>query len=454
MSLLIKNGTVVTSTQSQIADVLVENGIITKVEANIDTNADKIIDAQGQFVLPGGIDPHVHMQLPTPAGPSCDGFNSASKAALLGGTTTLIDFVTPSRGQSLVEALEQRIDEAKDCLCDYSFHVSPVDWHQGIEGEMLQCIERGFTSFKVYLAYKDTVGISDETLKLVMQLAAKNGAMVTAHCELGDKIKEFSNKFFEDGCVAPYFHKMAHAPATELAAVKGAIKIASETKCPLYVVHVSVGGSLKHISQAQQSGQVVFAETCPHYLLIDDSVYEGDFDQTVKYVISPPLRTKRDEDNLWEGIQNGVIQTVGTDHCPFTLAQKSAGRNDFRKVPNGGGGIEHRLELLYTFGVLQNRISMNKLVDIFATQPAKIFGLQNKGCIATGFDADIVIWNPNHEHTISAKNHHSTADVSIFEGYKAQGIASTVIKSGNVVVDNSTLCSIVDNGKLAFRKKQ
>lgn len=454
MSILIKNGSVVTSTQSTKADVLVENDRIAKIEACIDAAADTTIDAEGQFVLPGGIDPHVHLQLPTPAGCSSDGFESGSIAALYGGTTTLIDFVTPSRGQSLISALDERIAEAKNCLCDYSFHVSPVDWHTGIEGEMLQCISRGFTSFKVYLAYKDTVGISDQTLHNVMQIAAQNGAMVTAHCELDDKIKDFSNKYFADGCVAPYFHKMAHAPATELAAIKGAIKIAQQTGCPLYVVHVSVGGSLKHIALAQQNGQPVYAETCPHYLLLDDSVYEGDFDQTVKYVLSPPLRTKRDQDELWLGVQNKTIQTIGTDHCPFSLAQKSVGKDDFRKIPNGGGGIEHRLELLYTYGVLQNRISMNRMVDILSTQPAKIFGLKHKGEVAVGFDADLVIWNPNHSKTISAQTHHSTADISIFEGYRTQGVASTVIKSGKIAIQNATLNTGIDKGKLLFRNKR
>lgn len=452
MSILVKNGTIVTSAQTIKANILIDNGKIAKIGSGIQDNADDVIDAEGMFVLPGGVDPHVHLYLPTPVGFTSDDFNSGSISALYGGTTTLIDFVTPARGQSIYDALLQRIDEAKNSFIDYSFHVSPVDWHDTSEKEILQCIENGFPSFKIYMAYKETVGLADDAIYRVMKVASENGGLVTAHCELGDEVNSFRDFYVNQNLTSPQYHMLSRPSKLEVSAVKRAISLADQANCPLYIVHVSAGESLKHIQQAQRSGQTVYAETCPHYLLLDESNYYGDFEQTAKFVLSPPLRSKTDIAQLWDGISNGVIQTIGTDHCPFSFAQKAVGRNDFRKSPNGAGGIEHRLALLYTYGVLYGKFSMNKLVDLFATQPAKLFGLYpQKGEIAIGSDADIVVWNPNAESTISTKTHHSLADMNIFEGTTTKGEAKWVIANGNIAIKNAVLNNNIPFGKLLKR---
>lgn len=452
MKLLIKNGTIVTSAQSEIADVYIENGKILKIGSGLSCPENtKIIDAKNKFVIPGGIDPHVHMQLPTPAGPSSDDFLSGSKAALFGGTTTLLDFVTPHKGQSLTEALEQRKQEASIALTDYSFHVSPVQWRKTTEQEIKDCLKNGITSFKVYLAYKNSVGLDYDDFYSVLKVVGEAGGLVTIHCEDGDGLDELRNNFAENGKTSPEFHAKSRPAELEAIAVKKAIELAEKAKCPIYIVHVSSALSLNLIAAAQKKGQVVFAETCPHYLLLDDSKYIGDFNQTAAYVISPPLRKKEDQDALWKAISDGTVKTIGTDHCPFNLEQKAAGIDDFRKIPNGAGGVEHRLALLYTYGVLSNRISLNQWVDLCSTQPAKIFGLSHKGGIAVGLDADIVIWNPDFENTILVKNHQQNCDLEMYEGFKIKGLAETVIKNGKILIENGELGSSLEAGKFLKR---
>lgn len=444
MELLIKNSTIVTSTRTYRADILIAEGKIKAIGEDLNPSASSghrlnhrltdVIDATGKLVFPGGIDPHVHMHLPTPAGFSSDDFFTGSKAALYGGTTTLIDFVTPSKGQSMVEALEHRIEDARNSLVDYSFHVSPIEWSDSTEQEINECVQRGFPSFKVYMAYKSAIGIDDDVLQKVLKAVANVGGMVTVHAEMGDEIELLRNKFFEEGKTEPLYHPLSRPPKTESDAVKRVIELANSVDCPLYIVHVSTKESLDHIHSAQQKGQTVYAETCPHYLLLDDSVYQGNFEETVKFVLSPPLRKKSDSDALWSAIVDGTVQTIGTDHCPFSFKQKLLGKYDFRKIPNGAGGVEHRLELLYTFGVLQNRITLNQFVDITSTQASKIFGLYpQKGEIAVGSDADLVVWDPKIERRISAKNHQSACDTSIFEGINTFGVAEITIRNGKIV---------------------
>jgi dihydropyrimidinase len=444
MKILIKNGTIVTSTDICTSDILVSDDHINRIENGIETTGpERIIDATGSYIFPGGIDPHVHMHLPSSAGYSSDDFLTGSKAALYGGTTTLIDFVTPLKGESLINALWKRLDEAKSSLTDYSFHVSPIEWHTTTPLEINDCIQEGITSFKVYMAYKETVGLNDSDLHKVMTAVTRAGGMVTIHCETGDEIELLRNKYFNDHCIEPMYHPLSRPPESEARAVKRALDLAFQANCPLYIVHVSCKESLKPIQDALKRGQKIFAETCPQYLILDDSGYNGDFLSSAPYIISPPLRKKQDNNALWDGITGGIVNTVGTDHCPFNFSQKEAGRNDFRKIPNGAGGVEHRLELLYTFGVLENRITLNRMVDLFATQPAKIFGLYpSKGDILVGADADLVIWNPEREKTISAKTHHQNCDINIYEGIKTRGNADYVIAGGKVVIDN---CKLTDN---------
>ncbi|OFX85384.1 MAG: dihydropyrimidinase [Bacteroidetes bacterium GWF2_33_16] len=438
MNILIQNGTIVRSDKTFIADIFISDGKIMQIgnSLNLHEKIDKTIDAKGFYIFPGGIDPHVHMYLPTPAGYSSDDFETGSKAALIGGTTTLLDFVTPRKGQSLTEALTLRIEEARNSHCDYSFHVSPIEWTQNTEQEINECIKAGITSFKVYMAYKGAVGLDDTDLKKVLKIVGKAGGLVTIHCELGDEIDILRDQFVAEGKTEPLYHALSRPAILEAQAVQRIVDFAKEANCAIYIVHVSSKESLKIIERAQKSRQKVQAETCPHYLLLDDSKYNGAFIDTVKYVLSPPLRKKEDQESLWKSIQNGVVSTVGTDHCPFNMSQKSIGKNDFRKIPNGAGGVEHRLSLLYTYGVLENRITLNQFVDISSTQAAKIFGLYpQKGEIAFGSDADLVIWNPKTEKTISIKNHLSNCDLEIYEGFKTTGAPEFVFTNGEIVVE-------------------
>jgi len=444
MNILIKNGTVVRSTEAFNSDIYISEGKIVQVgeSLNILEPIDKEIDAAGKLIFPGGIDPHVHMHLPTSAGYSADDFDTGSKAALLGGTTTLLDFVTPQKGQSLIDALIDRKAEANNSLCDYSFHVSPVEWTKNTEQEIKDCIQSGITSFKIYMAYKDSIGLDDDNILKVMQVIGKAGGLVTLHCELGDEIEELRNEFAKNRDLSPEFHPISRPDIAESDAVKKAIEMAKKANCTIYIVHTSCEESIKHIKEAQKAGQPVYSETCPQYLLLNDSKYVGDFNDTCKYVMSPPLRKKEDQNVLWESINKGVVKTVGTDHCPFSLGQKEQGINDFRMIPNGAGGVEHRMTLLFSYGVLQNRINYNQFVDITSTQAAKIFGLYpQKGEIDTGSDADIVIWNPKIENTISVENHHQNCDLEIYEGAKTVGAPEIVILNGDVIVEKGKLVS-------------
>ncbi len=456
MLTLIKNGTLVTEEHTFAADILLKDNKISRVEnpgVILDT-AEKIIDATGMLIFPGGIDPHVHMHLPTPAGYSSDNFLSGSRAALFGGTTTLIDFVTPHKGEPLQDALAKRKAEADNCLTDYAFHMSPVEWRDSLPDEIKSCVKKeGIPSFKVYMAYKDSIGLEDEELQKVFHAVAEAGGMVTAHCELGDEIETLRNDFVKNGQTTPAFHPLSRPAKLEAGAVKKAIGFAAEANCPFYVVHVSTAASLEPIREAQQRGQKVFAESCPHYLLLDDSRYQGSFEQTAPFVLSPPLRKKSDNHALWDALADGTIQTMGTDHCPFSFEQKKIGLHDFRKIANGAGSVEHRLTLLYTYGVLQNKISLNRFVELTSTRPAKIFGLYpQKGALLPGSDADMVIWNPEKEQTISSQTHHMNCDRDIYEGFKTKGAPEYVIVHGEIAVERGNWKGNALKGQFLKRK--
>ncbi len=454
MSLLIKKGTLVTAERSFKADLLIEDDKIIRIikPEEEPLTAETEIDARGMLVFPGGVDPHVHLHLPTVTGYSTDDFFTGSRAALSGGTTTLIDFVTPQKGQRLTEALELRKAEAACCLTDYSFHVSPVEWRTSMPGEIKAIKKQGITSFKVYMAYKDSIGLEDSDIEKVMQAVADAGGMVTMHCELGDEIDKLRNGMLKAGNTSPEYHPLSRPPRVEAEAIKKAILLAKKTNCPLYIVHVSAEESLKHIREAQKNGQPVMGETCPHYLLLDDSRYTGDFEQTAPFVLSPPLRKKSDNKALWQALSAKTIQSIGTDHCPFNMEQKRLGIADFTKIANGAGGVEHRLSLLYTYGVLQNRITPERFVELTSTNPAKIFGLYPaKGSLLPGADADIVIWDPEKENTISVQNHQMHCDSDIFEGFKTTGSPKMVIKNGKIAVQNYKLKDNLHAGKFLFR---
>jgi dihydropyrimidinase len=453
MKLLIKNGTVTGSSDTNVIDVMIHNGLIVRTGPGLaEDGADRIIDACGMFILPGGVDPHVHMHLPAAGGFSSDDFFTGSRAALYGGTTTIIDFVTPSRGESLTKALEKRKSEAGNSLADYAFHVSPVEWRDSTGDEIMECIKMGVTSFKVYMAYKKTVGLNDEDLFKVLSAVGKAGGIVTVHCEEGDEIENLRDRYYRSNHTSPLYHALSRPANLEAAAVKKAIDLAAKAGCPLYIVHVSSAESLKFIREAHARKQPVHAETCPQYLLLDNTKYTGTFEQTAPFVISPPLRTPGDNDALWDAITDGTISTLGTDHCPFTMDQKRAGINDFRMIPGGAGGVEHRLNLLHTHGLLTKRLNINQMVNLFSAEPAGIFGLfPRKGVIRVGSDADLVIWNPKHDSVISANTHHMHSDINIYEGMTVRGSPEYVIKGGDVVIENGILVSGARPGNYLFR---
>lgn len=337
-------------------------------------------------------------------------------------------------------------------MVDYSFHVSPVEWLDSTEKEINDCIREGISSFKLYMAYKDTIGLDDNDLLKVMKVVGRAGKLVTVHCESGDQVETLRNKFFKEGLTGPEYHHLSRPSRLESNAVKRAINLAYQANCPLYIVHVSAKESLKYIEEAQSNGQTMYAETCPQYLLLDDSRYKGDFNKIAPYIISPPLRKKEDNKALWNAILKVIISTIGTDHCPFNLSQKEVGLKDFRKIPNGAGGVEHRLELLYTYGVLENLITMNHLVDLFSTRPAKIFGLYpSKGEIIAGSDADLVVWNPDTENILSSKTHRQNCDINIFEGIKTRGTAQYVIAGGKIVIEDGKMIGSANCGKFLKR---
>jgi dihydropyrimidinase len=310
--------------------------------------------------------------------------------------------------------------------------MSPTWWSEDSAREIKQCIkEENINSFKVYLAYKSAIGINDDVLIRAMETIAKEKSLMTLHCEHGETIDFLRTKFISEGKTSPLYHPLSRPNATESEAVNRAITLAKITNCPIYIVHVSTAESIELIEKAQLAGQKVYAETCPQYLLLDDKVYNQAFEDSAKYVLSPPIRKKKDQSALWRAIKEKYIQTIGTDHCPFNLkGQKDVGKNDFTKIPNGAGGIEHRLSLLYTYGVLKNKITINQFVDITSTKAADIFKLKNKGKIKIGYDADLVIWNPKIKSIISTKTHHQNCDSNIFEGFKTVGIPEIVIING------------------------
>jgi len=455
MNILIKNSTIVNLDKTFQADILLMNGKIVEISKNTEkTENVKIIDATGLYAFPGGIDPHVHMELPTPAGNSSDDFYSGSMAALAGGTTSIIDFVTPSRGQSHTEALKLRKKEAAKSLTDYSLHGTVVQLNENTEEEIRSCIEEeGITSFKTYLAYHNTVGIDYEALRRVMQIVRKYNGIVTVHCEDGDEISRLQQQFLSQGKTTPLFHALSRPEYVESDAVAKVLKLADETGCKVYLVHVSAKKSIELVAQYKSSGKI-FAETCPQYLFLNENNYLKPLPDSMKYVISPPLRNQGSIDALWKHIVNGCVDTIGSDHCPFdTFGQKDAGINDFSKIPNGAGGIEYRMQLLFTYGVLQNKISLNRFVELTSTNAAKIFGLfPKKGIIALGSDADIVLWNPHTKSTISEQTQYQHCDSNIYEGIALTGSPEYVICRGNIAFVNGNPTADLPKGNFLSRK--
>lgn len=435
--ILIINGTIINSETTFEFDIAVSEGLITEIDKlnPADFPDYQIIDAKGKYIFPGGIDPHVHLALPTPAGPSCDDFWSGSKAALAGGTTFLIDFVTPSRGESLMKALALRLKESNKCLIDYTLHMGITWFDETIPEQMEWCVnEVGIKSFKAYLAYKGSIGIEYSELEQMMKKAASLDAIVLVHCEEGYIILENQKKFISEGKTEPLYHALSRPANSESESVRKVIDLCRKTGCKTYIVHTSTAKSIEYIRAAKKEGLPLFCETCPQYLLLDESVYSKPMPDSLKYVISPPIRSKLDQEALWEALADGTVDVISTDHCPFnTKGQKDVGKDDFTKIPNGAGGIEERLALIYTYGVLTKRISLQQFVGLTSTRAARIFGLYPlKGAVEVGSDADLVIWNPQRKSVISVKTQIQQCDSNIYEEMTLIGKEGSVIIRGEI----------------------
>jgi dihydropyrimidinase len=443
MTVLIKGGTVVNADRSFRADVLCQDGLITAVGEDLDAPSDAtIIDAGGQYVMPGGIDPHTHMQLPFMGTVASEDFYSGTAAGLAGGTTMIIDFVIPAPQQNIMEAYQQWREWAEKSVADYSFHVAITWWDESVHADMGTLVEKhGVNSFKHFMAYKNAIMCDDETLVNSFTRARELGAIVTVHAENGDLVFRLQKDIFEKGITGPEGHPLSRPPEVEGEAANRAIRIAEVLKVPLYVVHNSCRQSLEAITRARNEGQRVYGEVLAGHLLIDDSVYRNtDFETAAAHVMSPPFRSGEHQAALWRGLQAGNLQTTATDHCCFCADQKAAGKDDFRMIPNGTGGIENRLEVLWEHGVRTGKLTMNEFVRVTSTNAAQIFNIYpRKGSISVGADADIVVWDPAASKTISAKTHKQNVDYNIFEGMTVTGCASHTISQGKVVFADGEL---------------
>jgi dihydropyrimidinase len=443
MTVLIRGGTVVNADRSFRADVLCEDGRIAAIGETLDKPKGATqIDAGGQYVMPGGIDPHTHMQLPFMGTVASEDFYSGTAAALAGGTTMIIDFVIPNPQQSILDAYREWRGWAEKAVADYSFHVAITWWDDSVHADMGTLVrEYGVNSFKHFMAYKGAIMADDEVLVNSFSRALELGAIVTVHAENGELVFRLQKAIYDKGITGPEGHPLSRPPQVEGEAAHRAIRIAEVLKVPLYVVHNSCRQSLEAITRARNEGQRVFGEVLAGHLLIDDSVYRNkDFDVAAAHVMSPPFRSAEHQAALWQGLQSGNLQTTATDHCCFCADQKAMGKDDFRRIPNGTGGVENRLEVLWDQGVNTGRLTKEEFVAVTSTNAAQIFNIYpRKGSVSVGADADIVVWDPEASKTISAKTHHQQVDYNIFEGMTVTGRASHTVSQGKVVYSEGKL---------------
>ena len=453
MSLLIRNGRIITATDDFKADIFIEGETVSAIGRKLPVKADEEIDASGLLVMPGGVDPHVHLDMPFMGTFSSDTHETGTRAALHGGTTTVIDFVLQKQGHPLKEALAEWNSRAQGtAVGDYSFHMAVTDFNENTRAEIKEMVEgEGITSFKTFMEYKGALMIDDRQMVGLMQEVKKHGGMVTVHATNGDMIDYLVAKHRGEGKLSPLYHYLSQPEITEAEASSRFADMIHYTGCPGYIVHLTCEGALNAVRLATHRNQKIFVETCIQYLLLDASLYEKDF-EGAKWVMSPPLREKKDQATLWAGINQGLVNIVATDHCPFKWEQKRMGEKDFSKIPNGHPAIEHRMELLFSEGVNKGKITLNKYVEVACTNPAKIFGMfPRKGAIAIGSDADILLMDPKAKHTLSASSHHMNVDYSAYEGWELTGKVKTVLLRGKIAIDNGKC--FVEKGYGKFIKR-
>jgi dihydropyrimidinase len=455
MGLLIKGGAVANADRTISADVLIEGDKIREVRAGIDPQGHTVVEAAGLLILPGGVDVHTHLDMPFGGTTSADDFETGTRAAAIGGTTTIVDFAIQAKGTKMRSALDAwwKKAEGKTCI-DYGLHMIITDLGTtGLE-DMDDMVREGVASFKLFMAYPGVLMVDDATIFKAMQQTAKNGALICMHAENGSIIDVIVQKALAEGKTAPIHHALTRPTTAEAEAVHRAIVMAQIAGVPVYIVHLSSEDALNQVREARDRGLPAFAETCPQYLLLSiEDQMKGESFEDAKYVFTPPLREKKNQPKLWDGLKNDHLQVVSTDHCPFCFAdQKALGKDDFTKIPNGGPGIEHRMQLLHHHGVNAGKLSLNRFVEITSAAPARIFGMYpKKGAIAPGSDADIVLWDPNAEHTINAATHNMRVDYSMFEGFKVQGNARQVFSRGELIVEKGKYIGIAGRGQYLRR---
>ncbi len=455
MDIKIVNAQVITATDAFKGEIGIQKGKITEISRKVTGKADTVIDAKGKYVFPGAIDIHTHLDMPFMGETSSDDFETGTIAAAFGGTTAIVDFAIQGKGMRLRDAFETWMNKAKDkAVIDYGFHVAICDLNDDVLAEIPEMVKEGVTSFKCFLAYKGALMIDDGALFRILQKAHGSGALVMIHAENGDIIDILVSDMIKNGKTEPKYHALSRPPEAEGEATGRGIAVAQMAGAPIYIVHLTCREALEKVKAARDAGFPAYAETCPQYLLLSYKNYEEPDFNGAKYVMSPPLRSKEDQAALWKALQMGDLQVVSTDHCPFNFkGQKELGRDDFSKIPNGAPGIENRVSLLFSEGVLKKRITLHRFVEIVSTAPAKLFGMfPNKGTIAVGSDADLVIFDPKKPFTITAETNHQNVDYTPYEGLKGKGVVETVISGGRIVIADGKCLASPGSGQYIRRK--